>query len=97
MSTQEMKSLYEEVLRDEGGSEGTEANAGSGFARLRFGDWLVRRNLITREALFSALSFAFEQSKRVGDALVEMDILPRQAIEEEARRFHSFNAFQVVA
>lgn len=60
---------------------------------LRFGDWLVRRGLIDRGQLFAALNLSFMMGFRVGDALVEMRVLTRSLIEEEAsahRIFHSF-------
>ncbi|MBW2536988.1 MAG: hypothetical protein JRI55_36215 [Deltaproteobacteria bacterium] len=58
-----------------------------------FGDWLVRRGLINRGQLFSALNLSFCNGFRVGDALVVMRALTRNEVEEEARRHRSFRSF----
>lgn len=74
-----------ESLGGEGPAEG---------AWMRFGDWLVRRGLISSGQLFSALHDAFICSCRLGDVLVEQGTLGRDAVEQEASSFHSFVAFQ---
>jgi hypothetical protein len=56
----------------------------------RFGEWLVRRGLISRADLFSALSAAHRHRCRLGDALVWLEVLDRGELEAEARRFGSF-------
>lgn len=61
---------------------------------MRFGDWLVRRGLISCDELFSALHDAFICSCRIGDVLVEQGTLDRGSVEQEASSFHSFVAFQ---
>jgi len=61
---------------------------------LRFGDWLVRRGLISRIHLFCALSRSRKERCRIGDALVALTLLDRQRIEEEAEAFAAFSAFQ---
>jgi hypothetical protein len=72
--------------RDKLGQEGEEPI-------LRFGDWLVRRGLIDRGQLFAALNLSFMMGFRVGDALVEMRVLTRSLIEEEARAHSTFHSF----
>jgi hypothetical protein len=61
---------------------------------LRFGDWLVRRGLISHADLFDALHDAFLYAARVGDVLVRRGTLERGQIEEEARAFDIFTEFQ---
>jgi hypothetical protein len=61
---------------------------------LRFGDWLVRRGLISHADLFDALHDAFRCAARVGDVLVRRGRLDRGQVEEEARAFDIFTAFQ---
>jgi hypothetical protein len=61
---------------------------------MRFGDWLVRRGLISSGELFLALHDAFICSCRLGDVLVERGTLDRGSVEQEASSFHSFVAFQ---
>jgi hypothetical protein len=56
----------------------------------RFGEWLVRRGLISRAELFSALSTAHRHRCRLGDALVWLEVLEREELETEAQRFGSF-------
>jgi hypothetical protein len=61
---------------------------------LRFGDWLVRRGLISRIHLFCALSRSRKERCRIGDALVALALLDRPRVEEEAAAFVAFSAFQ---
>lgn len=58
-----------------------------------FGDWLVRRGLIDRGQLFTALNLSYRQGFRVGDAIVAMRVLARNQVEEEARRHRTFRSF----
>jgi hypothetical protein len=60
---------------------------------IRFGEWLVRRGLITATDLFAALHDAFVSSFRVGDVLVMRGLMERRQVEEEARAFRAFSAF----
>lgn len=60
----------------------------------RFGDWLVRRGLIDRHQLFIALCRAGARGLRLGDALVDLELVDRGQVEEEARTFADFAAFQ---
>ena len=63
-------------------------------AQIRFGDWLLRRGLITRAELFRALEQAKTHCCRVGDALVALGPLSRSRVEEEATAFLTFAGFQ---
>jgi hypothetical protein len=58
-----------------------------------FGDWLVRRGLIDRGQLFTALNLSYKKGFRVGDALVVMDALPRIMVEQEAQQHQIFRSF----
>ena len=58
-----------------------------------FGDWLVRRGMINRGQLFSALNLSFCRGYRLGDALVVMRALTRIEVEEEACRHRTFRIF----
>jgi hypothetical protein len=57
---------------------------------IRFGDWLVRRGLISRADLYCALRRATSERVRIGDALVAGALLPRAEVEREANAFQSF-------
>jgi hypothetical protein len=61
---------------------------------LRFGAWLIRRGLIDRRLLFTALARSRVGGCRIGDALVQLGILDRARVEEEATAFCTFTAFQ---
>lgn len=61
-------------------------------SRIRLGDWLVRRGLISRADLYFALNASFEKQLRLGDALVSGGVLPRSVLEAEARRHQDFLA-----
>ena len=63
-------------------------------AQLRFGEWLLRRGLITRAELFRALEQGKAHRCRVGDALVALGALGRGQVEEEATAFATFAGFQ---
>jgi hypothetical protein len=60
---------------------------------LLFGDWLVRRDLISRAQLFHALHLARSTGCRIGDAVVDLSLLERARVEEEACALGTFNAF----
>ena len=62
--------------------------------QIRFGDWLLRRGMITRIELFRGLEQAKAHRCRVGDALVALGALGRVQVEEEAAAFSSFVGFQ---
>jgi len=61
--------------------------------QLPFGDWLVRRGLIDRSQLFFALSLSYQRGIRVGDALVNLRVLSRRQVEEEAEQHRVFRSF----
>jgi hypothetical protein len=54
---------------------------------MRFGEWLVLRNLIDRQELYTALDVTFRFNCRLGDSLVWLDILGRQLVEREVSLF----------
>jgi hypothetical protein len=54
---------------------------------VRLGEWLVRRNLISRSELFDALDHCYRRRCRIGDALVALGLLARARVESEARFF----------
>lgn len=60
---------------------------------LRFGDWLVRRDLISRVQLYHALHLARSTGCRIGDAVVDLSLLERARVEEEACALDTFNTF----
>ncbi len=53
------------------------------------GEWLVRRGLINRTQLFCALDVSFRYRCRLGDALVWLELVDRQRLEAEVRRFRA--------
>ena len=59
---------------------------------IRFGDWLVRRGLISRSDLFAALH-RVDGGCRLGDALVVESRMERAAVEREAQAFGRFQVF----
>jgi len=63
-------------------------------AEIRFGDWMIRRGLITRFQLFVALTTSFSKGCRIGDAVVENNYLGREQVETEAEAHLAFHAFQ---
>lgn len=56
---------------------------------IRLGEWLVNRSLINRSHLYQGLQLAYQQSCRLGDALVEMGVLQRQRMEQEIQMLHA--------
>jgi hypothetical protein len=55
-----------------------------GAKRVRLGEWLVRRSLISRYHLYQALNVVYHDSCRLGDALVQLGHMPRDGVEREA-------------
>lgn len=60
---------------------------------LRIGEWLVRRQLISRSQLLDVLAAAERTSCRIGDAVVDMELLQRESIEAEVAALRDFTAF----
>jgi hypothetical protein len=58
----------------------------------RFGEWLVRRGVIDRVELFTALDASFRHRCRLGDALVWLELVDRGRLELEASRFERYRA-----
>jgi hypothetical protein len=56
----------------------------------RIGEWLVRRGLIDRVQLFTALDASYRHGCRLGDALVWLELVDRGRLEAEVRRYHAF-------
>lgn len=59
---------------------------------LRFGEWLVRRELISPRELFRTLCLAQIEGLRIGDAIVEQRLMERGQVELEALQHHTFLA-----
>jgi hypothetical protein len=57
---------------------------------VRFGEFLRERNLISDEQWLAALATHWSESprRRLGDTLVDLDILPSEIVEEAADVFH---------
>lgn len=57
---------------------------------VRFGEFLRERNLISEEQWLAALATHWSESprRRLGDTLVDLDILSSQSVEEAADVFH---------
>lgn len=58
--------------------------------RRLFGEWLIRRRLLSREQLLRALATGERHEWRVGDAVVVLGFVPRARVEAEARLFELF-------
>jgi hypothetical protein len=58
---------------------------------------LVRRGLINRSQLFEALNYSYLWGLRIGDALVELKVIDRDLIEEEAQVRSTFLSFSAPA
>lgn len=59
----------------------------------RFGEWLVRRGVLTREQLLRALATSHLHDWRIGDAAVVLGLARRARIEAEAERFLALQAW----
>lgn len=57
---------------------------------VRFGEFLREQNLISDEQWLAALATHWSESprRRLGDTLVELDILPSEIVEQAADHFH---------
>lgn len=65
-------------------------NSPASLVTVRFGEFLRERNLISDEQWLAALATHWSESprRRLGDTLVDLDILPSHAVEEAADVFH---------
>ncbi len=59
---------------------------------VRLGEWLVRRGVIDRRELFTALDASFRHRCRLGDALVWLELVERRRLELEVHRFERYRA-----
>jgi hypothetical protein len=65
-------------------------NTSAALVTVRFGEFLREKNLISEEQWLAALATHWSESprRRIGDALVELDILTSEDVEEAADVFH---------
>lgn len=65
-------------------------NTSPTLVTVRFGEFLREKNLISDEQWLAALATHWSESprRRLGDALVDLEILDSQAVEEAADVFH---------
>lgn len=65
-------------------------NSPASLVTVRFGEFLRERNLISDEQWLAALATHWSESprRRLGDTLVDLEILPSHAVEEAADVFH---------
>jgi len=65
-------------------------NTAATLVTVRFGEFLRERNLISEEQWLAALATHWSETprRRLGDTLVDLDILPSGIVEEAADVFH---------
>ena len=65
-------------------------NSPASLVTVRFGEFLREKNLISDEQWLAALATHWSESprRRLGDTLVDLEILPSEAVEEAADVFH---------
>ena len=65
-------------------------NMSAALVTVRFGEFLRERNLISDEQWLAALATHWSESprRRIGDTLVDLEILPSHMVEEAADVFH---------
>ena len=67
----------------------------NGLTRLRFGDFLVEKKIISEGELLDALAEHWMSGRRIGESIARKGYLPSSEIERLAREYESLNTVYV--
>jgi hypothetical protein len=69
--------------------------ATQGLTRLRFGDFLVERKIISEGELLDALAEHWMSGRRIGESIARKGYLPAHEVERLAREYESLSTVYV--
>ena len=66
-----------------------------GLQRIRFGEYLVEKNILSDEQLLAALAEHWSNGGRIGAAISRAGFLPPDEIERQAALYHDLDVIEI--
>ena len=66
-----------------------------GLQRIRFGEYLVEKNMLSDEQLLAALAEHWSNGGRIGAAITRSGFLPAEEIERQAALYHDLDVIEI--
>ena len=66
-----------------------------GLQRIRFGEFLVEKNILSDEQLLAALAEHWSNGGRIGAAITRSGFLPEEEIERQAAIYHDLDVIEI--
>ena len=66
-----------------------------GLQRIRFGEFLVEKNILSDEQLLAALAEHWSNGGRIGAAITRAGFLPADEIERQAALYHDLDVIEI--
>ena len=66
-----------------------------GLQRIRFGEYLVEKNMLSDEQLLAALAEHWSNGGRIGAAISRSGFLPAEEIERQAALYHDLDVIEI--
>ena len=66
-----------------------------GLQRIRFGEYLVEKNLISDEQLLAALGDHWSNGGTIGAAITRSGFLPPAEVERQAALYHDLDVIEI--
>ena len=66
-----------------------------GLQRIRFGEYLVEKNLISDEQLLAALGDPWSNGGTIGAAITRSGFLPPAEVERQAALYHDLDVIEI--
>lgn len=66
-----------------------------GLQRIRFGEYLVEKNMLSDEQLLAALGEHWSNGGRIGAAISRAGFLPPEEIERQAALYHDLDVIEI--
>ena len=78
-----------------GGSEATAAVPRRKLERIRFGEFLLEKKLLSDEQLIAALAEHWSNGGKIGAAISRAGFLPPEEIERQAALYHGLDVIEI--
>ena len=66
-----------------------------GLQRIRFGEFLVEKNMLSDEQLLAALAEHWSNGGNIGSAISSSGFLPAEEIERQAAIYHDLDVIEI--
>lgn len=78
-----------------GGRRTSAAGTSHKLERIRFGEYLVEKNLITDEQLLAALGDHWSNGGKIGAAISRSGFLVQEEVEKQAALYHDLDVVEI--